>query len=351
MKHVIILLIALVCVTSCSKEDAIDKQTVLENVYTIEDDPNDPVQHKRYQIYQTYQVPVYFNDTISVKEIGTDWYGNPVKRYETLDLNWGFDSYTTSIKYKYDYLQTEEDKLNALNFAEQYLEMCSKSMRPFSIMLANNLTSTSTSLNIPDNYYVGLRTLVLFDIANITAPDEIRSTSQTIIGDMLIQKISRNKTIVDQFGAVSQELQAYYKIWTIDLECTNVADCDKKYQNITVNNLYEEAPYVLIYNKWDKKEYTFMEYVEKYNLATKEEADADRKLCLQDIGRYGFIRGWSNGGVLSPMNINEDLQYFVLAIVALGKEGFTERYGVSPLVMTKFNILYDYITIDLNVEL
>ena len=78
MKHVIILLIALVCVTSCSKEDAIDKQTVLENVYTIEDDPNDPVQHKRYQIYQTYQVPVYFNDTISVKEIGTDWYGNPV---------------------------------------------------------------------------------------------------------------------------------------------------------------------------------------------------------------------------------------------------------------------------------
>lgn len=168
---------------------------------------------------------------------------------------------------------------------------------------------------------------------------------------MLIQKISRNKTIVDQFGAVSQELQAYYKIWTIDLECTNVADCDKKYQNITVNNLYEEAPYVLIYNKWDKKEYTFMEYVEKYNLATKEEADADRKLYLQDIGRYGFIRGWSNGGVLSPMNINEDLQYFVLAIVALGKEGFTERYGVSPLVMTKFNILYDYITIDLNVEL
>lgn len=224
-------------------------------------------------------------------------------------------------------------------------------MRPFSIMLANNLTSTSTSLNIPDNYYVGLRTLVLFDIANITAPDEIQSTSQTIIGDMLIQKISRNKTIVDQFGAVSQELQAYYKIWTIDLECTNVADCDKKYQNITVNNLYEEAPYVLIYNKWDKKEYTFMEYVEKYNLATKEEADADRKLYLQDIGRYGFIRGWSNGGVLSPMNINEDLQYFVLAIVALGKEGFTERYGVSPLVMTKFNILYDYITIDLNVEL
>ena len=228
MKHVIILLIALVCVTSCSKEDAIDKQTVLENVYTIEDDPNDPVQHKRYQIYQTYQVPVYFNDTISVKEIGTDWYGNPVKRYETLDLNWGFDSYTTSIKYKYDYLQTEEDKLNALNFAEQYLQLCSRSMRPFSIILADNLTSTSTSLVIPDNYYVGLRTLVLFGIADITDPDEIMNTSQAVIGNMLIQKISGNETIVDQFGAVSGKLQAYYKIWGTELDCTDVMSCTRK---------------------------------------------------------------------------------------------------------------------------
>ncbi|WP_139260938.1 hypothetical protein [Bacteroides congonensis] len=350
MKHVIILLIALVCVTSCSKEDAIDKQTVLENVYTIEDDPNDPVQHKRYQIYQTYQVPVYFNDTISVKEIGTDWYGNPVKRYETLDLNWGFDSYTTSIKYKYDYLQTEEDKLNALNFAEQYLQLCSRSMRPFSIILADNLTSTSTSLVIPDNYYVGLRTLVLFGIADITDPDEIMNTSQAVIGNMLIQKISGNETIVDQFGAVSGKLQAYYKIWGTELDCTDVMSCTRKY-GMNVNNLYEEAPYVLFYNKWDKKEYTFMEYVEKYNLATKEEVDADRKLYLQDIGRYGFIRGWSGGGVMSPQNAKEDLGYFVLAIVALGKDRFAERYGASPLVMTKFNILYDYITIDLNVEL
>lgn len=353
MKHVVILLIALVCATSCLKEDEIDKQTVLENVYAITDDPNDPVQHKRYQIYQEYGVPVFFNDTVSAKEIGKDWYGNPVIQYETLDLNWGFDSYTTSIQYKYEYLEeVEETRLNALKFAEQYLGLCSKSMRPFSIMLADTLTSTSTSLVIPANYYVGLRTLVLFDIADITDPDEIQHTSQNIIGDMLVQRVGANQNIASQFEAVSKDLQAYFKIWGTDLDCTVAQTCASKYSGITVNNLFEEAPYETYTSRWvPDKAFTFMEYVDFYKLATPEEAEADRMLYLQDIGRYGFIRGASINGGLSPQTANEDLRYFVSAIVALGGEGFAERYGSSPLVMKKFNILYDYITTDLKVEL
>lgn len=354
MKHVVILLIALVCATSCLKEDEIDKQTVLENVYTITDDPNDPVQHKRYQIYQEYGVPVYFNDTISAKEIGKDWYGNPVIQYETLDLNWGFDSYTTSIQYKYEYLEeVEETRLNALKFTEQYLGLCSKSMRPFSIMLADTLTSTSTSLVIPDKYYVGLRTLVLFDIADVTDPEEIQLTSQNIIGDMLVQRVGTNQKIVSQFEAVSKDLQAYYKIWKTELSCTVVNEFATKYNGITVNNLFEEAPYVPYTPIWaSDKTFTFMEFVKRYNLATQEEAEADRERCLQDIGRYGFIRGSSTGkGLFSPQTANEDLYYFVQAIVALGGERFAKRYGSSPLVMKKFNILYDYITNDLKVEL
>lgn len=354
MKHVVILLIALVCATSCSKEDEIDKQTVLENVYTITDDPNDPVQHKRYQIYQEYGVPVYFNDTISAKEIGKDWYGNPVIQYETLDLNWGFDSYTTSIQYKYEYLEeVEETRLNALNFTEEYLSQCSKSMRPFSIMLANTLTSTSTSLVIPANYYVGLRTLVLFGIADITDPNEIQRTSQKIIGAMLVQRVGANQKIVTQFEAVSKELQAYFKEWGKELGCTVAKECPSKYSGITVNHLFEEAPYETYTPIWAKdKTFTFMEYVKLYNLATQEEAEADRMLYLQDIGRYGFIRASSTGkGMYSPQTADEDLRYFIQAIVALGSEGFAERYGSSPLVMKKFNILYDYITNDLKVEL
>lgn len=353
MKHVVILLIALVCATSCSKEDEIDKQTVLENVYTITDDPNDPVQHKRYQIYQEYGVPVYFNDTISAKEIGKDWYGNPVMQYETLDLNWGFDSYTTSIQYKYEYLEeVEETRLNALNFTEEYLSQCSKSMRPFSIMLANTLTSTSTSLVIPANYYVGLRTLVLFGIADITDPNEIQRTSQDIIGAMLVQRVGTNKKIVSQFEAVSKELQAYNKLWG-DLACTVDKECSSTYSGITVNHLFEEAPYVPYAPRWaNGQTFTFMEYVKLYDLATQEEAEADRERWLQDIGRYGFIRGSNTAnGVLSPQAADEDLRYFIQAIVALGSEGFARRYGSSPLVMKKFNILYDYITNDLKVEL
>ena len=49
---------------ACQKEDGITPGTGFENLYTIQDDPNDSIQHKRYELYTTYGVPVFFNDTI-----------------------------------------------------------------------------------------------------------------------------------------------------------------------------------------------------------------------------------------------------------------------------------------------
>ena len=49
---------------ACQKEDGITPGTGFENLYTIQDDPNDSIQHKRKELYTTYGVPVLFNDTI-----------------------------------------------------------------------------------------------------------------------------------------------------------------------------------------------------------------------------------------------------------------------------------------------
>lgn len=45
---------------ACQKEDGITPGTGFENLYTIQDDPNDSIQHKRYELYTTYGVPVFF---------------------------------------------------------------------------------------------------------------------------------------------------------------------------------------------------------------------------------------------------------------------------------------------------
>ena len=76
---------------ACQKEDGITPGTGFENLYTIQDDPNDSIQHKRYELYTTYGVPVFFNDTIGKVFVKTDVNGDSVFRYETLDLNWAFN--------------------------------------------------------------------------------------------------------------------------------------------------------------------------------------------------------------------------------------------------------------------
>ena len=47
---------------ACQKEDGITPGTGFENLYTIQDDPNDSIQHKRYELYTTYGVPVLSGD-------------------------------------------------------------------------------------------------------------------------------------------------------------------------------------------------------------------------------------------------------------------------------------------------
>ena len=67
---------------ACQKEDGITPGTGFENLYTIQDDPNDSIQHKRYELYTTYGVPVFFNDTIGKVFVKTDVNGDSVFRYD-----------------------------------------------------------------------------------------------------------------------------------------------------------------------------------------------------------------------------------------------------------------------------
>ncbi|WP_294629621.1 hypothetical protein [uncultured Bacteroides sp.] len=349
MKQFICLLTLCFAFGACSKEDIPQGKTVLEDIFAISDNPNDPIQHKRYQIYHTYNVPVYFNDTISTKEIGKDWYGNPVMHYETVDLNWEFDSYNTSLTYEYDYIETDEEKMNALLFVEKYLEVCSRSMRPFSIMLANGLTASSPDAQLPQNYFVGFRTLVLYDIAHITDNAEIISKSKTIINNMILQKVKTNDALCKKFENVSSGF--YWKEWAELKECSTVEEWHRKtYGNANVNMLFHGAPYdnsTSWYGEVDFAEYL----VASGAVGDQEEAENIRKRIVAEIGQYGFIKGAERLYLSSPSNKDEDLAAYTLAIINMGKDTFTERFGNCPLVMQKFNLLYDYITTTLEIEL
>ena len=45
---------------ACSKEITLESRINLDELYVIQDDPDDPVKHRIYEIYETYGIPVYF---------------------------------------------------------------------------------------------------------------------------------------------------------------------------------------------------------------------------------------------------------------------------------------------------
>ena len=122
--HYIILCLCALCTVSCGKEDALENKIDFSSDYEIKDDTNDPIQHRKYLIYQKYGIPVFFNDTISATRTGTNYNGEPIYRYETLDLNWSFSSHNKNkVYYKYGYIKDTERQAKALDFVEAFLQI------------------------------------------------------------------------------------------------------------------------------------------------------------------------------------------------------------------------------------
>lgn len=339
-------ILAAVLLVSCSKEEEIVNFTELENLYAITDDPANPIKHKQYEIYKEYNVPVYFNDTISGKQIGTDIYDRPIMQYETLDLNWGFDSYNTSIKYIFDYLETDEEKMNALNVVENYLKICSRSMRPFNVLVVKGL-STSPEGALPKNYFIGYRSLVIYGVESLSEESEISAISHSIINNMVVDKVKADHNVVARFGAVSDP--GWYGKYKTEMSTyTEYAKIRKIMGSLyNPNALFYGEPYLFTYDG----QLDFVDTAMSYRNMSREEAESWLRRIVLEEGAHGFIRGWNLVGAYTPSNVDEDLDIFVKGIMGMGKTLFIERFGDAPLVMEKYNILYDYITNELKVEI
>ena len=251
-------------------------------------------------------------------------------QYETVDLNWDFDSYSNSVQYVYDYLKTDESKMDALRFVRKFLEMCSKRMRPFSIMVANNLTSKPESSSLAEKQYVsGFRTLVFYNVSNLS-DDDIKTTARDVIYDMVAQKVKANKDLCTMFEAVSSKY--YYRTWEELGGCSTCLEWSKKSTFISTNNLYYGLPYNAEEGTTQAYKYDFVDLVLSRDMVEdKAEAESVRSTIVQEIGNYGFIRGNKNTGSFSPADAEEDRNYFVQAILTLGDEKFNERYGYGEI--------------------
>ena len=339
MKQLSILFCMLALLAACDDSEHLSRKIDFTLPYVIEDNPNDPVQHERYLIYSEYGIPVYFNDTVQVSNIGNDFEGKPIYRYETLDLNWGFTTHSKqNTLYTYDYLTRQDEQLKGLEYVRVFLEESSTKMRPFCIFLVDTVTvkNLNNKKAQQPKYVSGFRCLVLAQFRKFD-DKSMRTNCTSILRDMCKSKILGNNDLVSRFENISNADHFYNRPW-LELGISETTqDWFKKSWMFSPNSLYEKG-YI-------------EELMDVFSMEREEVEDA-RAAIMADIGNYGFISGFrSTPTKLSPKDVEEDLEYFIDTILEIGENEFRTRYGASSLVMEKYNIIADFITTDLGVQL
>lgn len=328
-------------ITACNNEDELNNNISFESPYVIKDDPNDPIQHQRYLIYEKYGVAVFFNDTLSNTYIGTGYDGKPMYRYETLDFNWGFSSHNKNdVKYSIEYIEDLENKEKGLKFAEEFLKLASKPMRPFSMFFPETFTVIQNNETDEPEFWSGFRTLVIPNVHQFEESD-IPDFSNEILLSLVKSKVMNNEKLVAEFAKVSD--QKYGRPWVVNGNNGGLG-CVWGVQH--KGTFWKPRE---LFNEGIMEEYFLYSY--QSNVSTPEEFIAERTIVFDQIGQYGFICGDKNTDhVNSPKNVEEDLEYYLDTLLEIGKNTFIERYGNSSLVLKKFNLLADYINNELKLE-
>lgn len=347
MKHLTLILLAAATLltAACDDSEKLENRIDFSSPYAIEDS-DDPIQHRRYELFRDYGVSVFFNDTVSSSYVGDDFAGDPIYRYETIDLNWEFSSQSYgSIKYEFDYLTTPEEQNRALDFVDQFLGKATGAMRPFCMFLTSQVTVWNLSQETyerPD-YLTNFRTLVVAGVEDYAA-EQMDSLSTTILRSMVKSRVQQDANLVARFGSVSSTENYYGRPWVtngandgLGCTCRWLTAYDGYYQ-LDVNNCFTQT--------------TIDRIMSIGIFATMEAYEEVRAELIADIGRFGFISGYSRSSkTQSPEDVSTDLGYYIDTLLAIGKEEFVNRYGGSELVMEKYNMLVDYIEGELGVAI
>ena len=80
---------------------------------------------------------------------------------------------------------------------------------------------------------------------------------------------------------------------------------------------------------------------------TEEGLEKFRTVMRQKIGAWGFI----SPGTMTPSTTEADLDAYVEKMLSMSKTDFEALWGTSPLVMEKYNILFDILVNKLEMEL
>lgn len=319
------------CLLFGCKEEPIEPNINFDSPYVLKDEPENPVNHKRYLIYKEYGVPVFFSDTVNTIFVSKNIHGESVYDYEKLDLNWSFTTNAT-IDYQFDYITNEADQLQALENIEKYLQSSIESLRPFSIFLVDNFTA------IGDADIVTLE-----DLSASQSPNRV--TSLNTYRTLMITQT--HKSFTENFWSTLSLTLAKNQV-----KKAIVGEVYKakllKFQTLTNTLHFDKYWSVLGINTTTFSPFPWRSFDPKATYSTEQEAIYAN---IRNIfGQFGFIGFASFNAWYSP-NVANDRDQYINALMDYDEETFERLWANSPLVMAKYIIMKDIIVNDMNIPL
>lgn len=327
----------------CAKEDSIEPKLELHNLYVITGNSTDSVQKRIFQIYEKYNVPVYFNDTIAKEFLKINVYGDTVWRYETVDMAWTFSG-NEGRTYSYGYMTDPAEQMFALDVIEKFLSDVGEALYPYSIFVADSAVATNAQGSTIWNggaFSVGYKTLLMTGNWEEEKEFVLEKLPFEIVKSSLQKKIVNYEAQLEYFYGASNA-SWYDKGW-VGLTAINDYNfftlLETYWENYWYDDYWGDWPNHTIFNG---KEYYF-----------PDELELARNDLRAVMGRYGFVNGSTISGMSgmnTPQNTSADLENFINEILN-HPDDFETLWGSSPLVMEKYEILMNIIEGEMGVYL
>lgn len=155
---------------SCGDDDHLSPSDLDGDWYVLTDS-EDPLDHLRYTVYETYGIPIFYNDTIGRQDRGVDNAGVPIIYYEILNPNYSIESSTEYAQYE---LSDNPEAITAgVEFIrdEIFPRLVSPKLYPRSFLLVKTLTlnaaSTTASYRHEESTYRGMMTSCVSQVEEI----------------------------------------------------------------------------------------------------------------------------------------------------------------------------------------
>ena len=254
----------MMCATSCGKEDSLVPNETQKNYFIISPDATDPVSVLRREFRERNEVHLLFNDTLCHEQQGTNTEGIPIWYTEILDLSYSLTSGGDELYL--DYLTGQSEMKEGIHFIETYMiPRLASPLRPYSILLVNQLSENYYGTIRAIDYYLGYRCLAL-SVGNIAEMNEQekRDFFSPIFGEIISKKINNvPAAVMEKFYTFSKEFYGKtYAAAGVPEDENYVYDYDK---------VYSRGLLRAYYNLFISADYDLSDYIEALFNTSEEE--------------------------------------------------------------------------------